>query len=349
MSIVLKDGTVLPDLPEGLITEECPYSCITYNNDVGFYYAHSSGANFIYIPAGVIPFAEEPILLTMTTNVMTCTLYNGEWLGPSTNDVIPNGGFSLDKNVIEWSNHDILEVVSVNLETEELTYADEPYFPNSLVKPPFVLPDGTELPALPDGCFDGTPYGMIIGIDWAGNGQMMYSMQATSTPIVALPAELVPEDSGIQPGDGITHMIMMQPGTGKAYMVDGEAWTAPESGGVSEPVVSFGIGVVLWANHDLNEVSTLNADDMSYTIGTEIARKSDENYRVTGGYMTSIANEARRLGGKTGGMLPAVAEATLRGVTAGGGGTQLAPNERIYQVGSGNSTIRSIVFSSSTQ
>ena len=49
--------------------------------------------------------------------------------------------------------------------------------------------------------------------------------------------------------------------------------------------------------------------------------------------MTSIANEARRLGGKTGGMLPAVTEETLRGVTAGGGdGPQLAPNERIYQL-----------------
>jgi hypothetical protein len=73
-----------------------------------------------------------------------------------------------------------------------------------------------------------------------------------------------------------------------------------------------------WANHDINTALSVNLGTGAVETGA-LWRKSDENYRVTGGYMTSIANEARRLGGKTGGMIPAVTEATLRGVTAGGG------------------------------
>ena len=76
------------------------------------------------------------------------------------------------------------------------------------------------------------------------------------------------------------------------------------------------VNVIPWVNHDALRVTSFGADGSSYTIGTEIARKSDENYRVTGGYMTSIANEARRLGGKTGGMLPAVMLDIYKGVAA---------------------------------
>ena len=72
--------------------------------------------------------------------------------------------------------------------------------------------------------------------------------------------------------------------------------------------------MVVWSNHDILNITSLNEDDMSYTIGTEIAYKSDENYRITGGYMTSIANEARRLGGMSGELTPAAMETALRGV-----------------------------------
>ena len=178
-----------------------------------------------------------------------------------------------------------------------------------------VLKDGTVLPDLPDGCFEGTPYGAVIGIDWMGNGELYYSLQTMSKPILALPAAMVPEDSGITPGEGVTHCIALPPCTAKSAGLDGDTWTAMEPEDITEFTVSFGVGVVLWANHDLCEITELN-EDMSYTIGTEIARKSDENYRVTGGYMISIANEARRLGGKTGGMLPEVMLDIYKGVAA---------------------------------
>lgn len=315
MSIVLKDGTVLPDLPEGLITEEYPYAVIGKAAEDGYYDVYSAKNEFAYIPKEVGNGVEVVGPFTDAHKGSFIEFGGTTWEEPWSDDGAP--GFFLHEYEIVWSNHDILTATGLG-EDYKPTLGTEIYFPSSVSKPPFILPDGTELPALPDGCFDGTPYGMIIGIDWAGNGQMMYSMQATSTPIVALPAELVPEDSGVQIGDGTTHLIMIQPCTGKEYMVDGEAWTASESGDISEPMVSLGIGVVLWANHDLNEVSTLNVDDMSYTIGTEIARKSDVNYRITDGWMKSIANEARRLGSVTGSMKPDVVENTLRATTTGG-------------------------------
>ena len=177
-----------------------------------------------------------------------------------------------------------------------------------------VLKDGTVLPDLPDGCFEGTPYGAVIGIDWMGNGELYYSLQTMSKPILALPAAMVPEDSGITPGEGVTHCIALPPCTAKSAGLDGDTWTAMEPEDITEFTVSFGVGVVLWANHDLCEITELN-EDMSYTIGTEIARKSDENYRVTGGVMRDFANQARRLGASSASLTPAEIEAIFRAVT----------------------------------
>lgn len=185
-----------------------------------------------------------------------------------------------------------------------------------------VLKDGTELPALPDGWSEGTPYGAVVSIVWkdGDTGEIlltMYALAATERPFSALPNGMLPDGSGVSPGENSTHHLVTPLGRAKSYALDPETntWGTVEEGEATTPVVSYGMNLVSWANHDLYEITELN-EDMSYKVGSTVVRQSDENYRVTGGYMTSIANEARRLGGKTGGMLPEVMLDIYKGVAA---------------------------------
>lgn len=205
-----------------------------------------------------------------------------------------------------------------------------------------VLKDGTELPALPDGFYE-RPYRCV------GKSEM-YAEQYFAISIDR-PMVYIPDTVAAIFGPGID-VLGANPAVGKAYVytpgINTGGWELNAEYDEPSPDSIMFLPMasstapeeyVLVTNCDILTVTSLS-EELEYTVGTEIWRKSDENYRVTGGYMTSIANEARRLGGKTGGMLPAVTEATLRGVTAGGGdGPQLAPNERIYQVGNANVAI----------
>ncbi len=96
-------------------------------------------------------------------------------------------------------------------------------------------------------------------------------------------------------------------------MTDGTAdWELFFDDPIETPTTQFPIGTVpvLWSNHDFL-YATANADG-TYTIGTEIARQSDVNYRITEGWMRSVADEARRLGDVIGDLKPDVMESALR-------------------------------------
>lgn len=174
-----------------------------------------------------------------------------------------------------------------------------------------VLKDGTVLPALPDGCFDGTPYGVItIGESGDGSGTILTLFSATEQPAVSIPVDLLLYE-GAEPS------IAVLPGRIRAWFLQEDAWIGVgDTNG--EDIVELGADLsdIAWSNHDILHLTAYNANDYTYTIGTEIAYKSDENYRVTGGYMTSIANEARRLVDTTGSMKPDEVESTLKSVEA---------------------------------
>jgi hypothetical protein len=313
MSIVLKDGIVLPDFPEDFITDEHPYVALFCSSDETVGEAYWFYAYAVTEPILVDAGDEYSAALSNSTSVkyVEWSVDDQEWQNSEEYD----GIFALGLWAFQfvWSNHDVY--VATGFDENNNPIRTEIYFKSSV----FRLPDGTELPAFPDGCFDGTPYGVIIGVDYFGNGELMYSLQVADKPFLSLPATMVPEDLEFPEFAGsFTHAIVIQPGTHQSFPFSSGKWYVEEPVNGIELEGFIPIKWVLWANHDLCEITKLN-EDMTYTVGSTIVRKSDENYRVTGGYMTSIANEARRLGGKTGGMLPAVTEATLRGVKAGGG------------------------------
>lgn len=311
MSIVLKDGTVLPDLPEVFLSEYQYYAICSYDSVLevdGAHFAIFANSPIIYVPVGITALLEEPTLISEQAGYVLLAFAPSEtteWemASQSASSILAIHAPVENDDKFVWSNHDILTATSFEVASDFSSISvttGEIYFPNSLAKPPFILPDGTELPALPDGCFDGTPYGMVFLFEGA-----YHALMVTQSP--SFVADI---------GDG-TDGVFLPVGNYSIWPVVDGAWQEMVSTENQEPyaVSTFSDAVIFWSNYDIL-YATAN-DDGSYTIGTEIARKSDENYRVTGGYMTSIANEARRLGGKTGGMLPAVTEATLRGVTGG--------------------------------
>ena len=355
MSIVLKDGTVLPDIPREYtgdkdLTNAPPYESLVYHTifkhygDVGNHYPY------------VLWCVEKPITLysndgdknlmamdvdnleDMSANFALWVLHDdGTWYlykvsdasSPGTmmwqlngtdagEDIWLSYEYTVETNIV-WSDYDIMSgTAQIDYENETVSFVpdSEPYFPNSVSKPPFILPDGTEIPAFPDGWSDGTPYGALIFWDLRSDysTQFMCALYASDKPLLSLPDELLPDPSAsISPGNPL---LCVQPGFCEAFQYIGPdgAWSGAEKGEGTELAPSMPTMMVVWSNHDILNITSLNEDDMSYTIGTEIAYKSDENYRITGGYMTSIANEARRLGGMSGELTPAAMETALRGV-----------------------------------
>ena len=308
MAITLIDGTVLPDISEG-------YECFSYItilrsqaiNDAGecLYMAFISDSSQI--------FASPDLTGTVSGGLMCTNALSGREsndrlcsLNPDTNawqiyddDPTSNRGqcpldiefgsyFTLSTS-IAWSNHDILEIAGVDETTGEITYADEPYFPSSVASaPPFVLPDGTEFPALPDGCFDGTPYGVISRFD---DGDC--SVVTTQSPAY------------VEENEDSIPVVFFPVGTERLWFLIDGVWQFFLETENDAPVewMPFAENPVVWSNYDMMH-------------GTEIARKSDVNYRITDGRMRSIANEARRLGASSASLTPADIEAIFRAVTA---------------------------------
>lgn len=438
MSIVLKDGTTLPDLPDGVITEETPYSFVLDSQSIGFF-SYTISEPLLVLPAGITP--EIPIdFLVMLPGRIKMHQYQPEkgWVGvydASIDEVQPMESENIYDEV-KWTNHDIYFIDQFNPDDFSYTVGTEIAIPSDIAKPPIILPDGTEIPALPndvlaeypnaiiykvggseivamlskkpfaygsanfyaslgitvvgpaigtlgngvlyrlngewektndftpaqsvvvvgDGLYDlqwsnhnvmvvqsanlstmtantngevyyavddvlvlkdGTkliaptkelfeemPYGIVVA--YMGSG--LYALITAEKQLVACREDMLPSDVVL--GSDDTHGIFAQPGKWKRWIA-GEEWTLGTEKTAEKLDALYIISVAKWANHDLCELSELNAD-YTYTIGSEIARKSDVNYRVTGGYMTSITNEGRRLGGVAGEMKPDVLESTLR-------------------------------------
>jgi hypothetical protein len=312
MSIVLKDGTVLPDIPTAYTDEQfigvapdlatLKYHDVFFNSHSGIYFLTCSDipavciGNDGYLYTLLIDLTSSGLSKNYTTfqflpdsGASSWTEINSGLVSNNDYNWIPTtqGGYVWADYDINFHDPETLEFLSV-------------YFPSS-VKPPFILPDGTELPALPDGWNDGTPYGAVM----INNGITI--LQCSSYPALCLPMALS--------SDGATfNKPLFQAGTIAAWMLNENTWVNIANEVWDKPITSnmdFD-ATVKWTNHDVLYVTSYNADDGSYTIGTEIARKSDVNYRVTGGYMTSIANEARRLGNTDAPMKPDAVESALR-------------------------------------
>lgn len=296
MSYVLSDGVVLPAWPDEIFTEEYPYFTIYQD----FNLSEDADGNFVvtlisgrYIALSTTqPFVAAPDELTGAGFVMCMSFGNAGIYGAYENGWTFGGGESTDVefvgDAVRWANHDIYVGTGVD-DSGNPVVGTEIYFPNSTAKPPFVLPDGTELPALPDGWSDGRPYGFIQDVDG------IYMFATAEHPMFIVSAELAPSGSAVE-----DFGVMSDVGAGASWaygeMISPNGWMEITNTVYDTPELgSPWAEATVWTNHDMLLATAAN-DDGSYTIGTEVARKSDVNYRVTEGWMTSIANEARRLG-----------------------------------------------------
>lgn len=312
MSIVLKDGTVLPDLPSG-IPEDCSYRAICKSYAGGYTFI-ASQSPFWFVPGEVSGAgAGDDMYYSPVSSYYGCILTED---GSAWGDVVNVNGAPVQNTssgTIVWSNHDILICTEADQGTGEL-YGTEIYFPNSLAKPPFVLPDGTELPALPEGVFEKYPYGVIAKGVSTADGSVTYLFTAATTERVFIPKYI----SGFQ-FDGCMS-------TENGYLSyeysygSADGWTGPggqEDDGDGIPMgedwVAFaGTNVtIVWTDHDILTVTAKN-DDGTYEIGSDLYHRSDVNYRIYGGWLNSMGNQARRLGGVSGALKPGEMETAMK-------------------------------------
>ena len=136
----------------------------------------------------------------------------------------------------------------------------------------FVLPDGSKLPPLPEGSLEAFPYGLVLRTQ-------------TDDLLCCSNHELLWTAEGLS-------------GEGTVWRCGAQALTDWSEG---ETAAILPDGEILWCNYDV--VSTAD--------GT-IHRQSDVNYRIYGGWMRSVAGEARRLGSVTGACRPDAMETIFR-------------------------------------
>lgn len=119
MSILLKDGTTLPDLP-GEYGAEYPYQAVFKHSDFNVYYAILTPEAMLYAPAEISSNGLDSVVCNADGNV-SYNCNEGEWDGSteyfdkmsvSLDD--PPLGAGLFKSEIMWSNHDVLVATELN-------------------------------------------------------------------------------------------------------------------------------------------------------------------------------------------------------------------------------------------
>lgn len=214
---------------------------------------------------------------------------------------------------VVWSNHDILELTGVD-DNGDPTSNGTIYFTSSVTTAePFILPDGTELPALPEGCFEKYPYGMISYVE-STDGEAAYALSVAEGTYIFAP--------GSATGEGSDYVISLLPGYRHyRYVVAPTAASGWEQYAESTTQHSGhdfsredGTIEIRWCNHDILTATAMN-DDGTPEIGPDLYRKSDVNYRVYGGWLNSMGNQARRLGNVSGALKPGEMESVFSGAT----------------------------------
>ena len=324
MSIVLKDGTLAPDIPEGVL-DSYPNAVIAKCTSTlpsitsVMYVLVASDVPYVGIPAEMGELPADMIASLGSKNIHYGYSQGGtEWGDMSQNegpDAIYNGyipGDTVNQTwEVQWSNHDIFTAVAFDGDAFEVTVGTEIYFPNSV--PKFILPDGTELPALPEGCFEKYPYGMISYVE-STDGEAAYALSVAEGTYIFAP--------GSATGEGSDYVISLLPGYRHyRYVVAPTAASGWEQYAESTTQHSGhdfsredGTIEIRWCNHDILTATAKN-DDGTYEIGTDLYRKSDVNYRVYGGWLNSMGNQARRLGNVSGALKPGEMESVFSGAT----------------------------------
>lgn len=328
-------GISIPDYSDQLLAEY-PYYIVVYMElAVGSiksaaFSVYQSKSPYMYLPEELSSYINytDNCLLSLTDSLYVFGAYvlNGEWDGtwkehseiPAENNMAVLGNTEEEtvpyELAVVYANHDIKVVTGVD--SNGLPTKGDIWFANSAPtapKPPFVLPDGTELPALPEGCFEKYPYGMISYIE-STDGEAAYALSVAEGTYIFAP--------GSATGEGSDYVISLLPGYRHyRYVVAPTAASGWEQYAESTTQHSGhdfsredGTIEICWCNHDILTATAMN-DDGTPEIGPDLYRKSDVNYRIYGGWLNSMGNQARRLGGVSGALKPGEMETVFKGVT----------------------------------
>lgn len=323
MSITLKDGTVLPDIPSEVLASYPKLVIVSQKDSSGTvtYYAHAtSEAVFFHYAYTVDNVTFIDSLLPIVTDTSGFTWAAGSYMaGTSTswdivtvnsviaiqytlNAELANGTYS----ELVWSNYDIMTVEEGSDGNPVQT--GEVFFANCAK---FILPDGTELPALPEGCFEKYPYGVVFAM--GTNESSGHALVCSTSPVIYV----TPEQMGADYGYAISNEI----GNAMYSCVDG-TWTLAGDDDNENFAVPIGVMgdteyAIAWTNYDIVYATAFDTEAFIPTPGPDLYHKSDVNYRIYGGWLNSMGNQARRLGNVSGALKPGEMETVMKATTAG--------------------------------
>lgn len=323
MTIVLKDGTVLPDLPSEY-AENYPYAVI--------YSFELSGKTGYYLNMTETPLYFIPAELNGGTDAILCTTQgfigfdaavsgDTEWIDPRIEEGYMGGPgsdgvpFLSDLNQVVWTNHDILTLV--NFEATETTITVTETGDVWMAKSPngyFKADNGDILPAIPTDHLDECPYVVVLRQLTDPDTPVTYTAICCEKQFYAIPKELA--DMG-ELNDYISAVLFIP--NGKRYVCvcndDRTEWipqvneetgeyitVAPEPSPcplLNYLVISISL---IWTNHDIYEVISVNEETFEATIGEKIVfvgseYSGPETFNdVKGADIFNIAQGVRKIG-----------------------------------------------------
>lgn len=287
---------VLPAIPEDVLAEY-PYVVILHTNASGdeSYTYHVMNAETVYLNGAIVGSSYEELIGCTGTGVGylfrpgNTALHDNGNIAANAMDAIGNPMSDMTVTLI-WANHDVYEVTNVDTSTGEFTYGDI-YFSE---RQNF---NGVWLPKIPADAVANKPY--QVSLEATVSGVHAYSILLAST------SEFGFADVDVAATLGFDRGIVSSFGTGAVYVLtDAMSEWGTHTETVEYPYSKLGVideteVSLIWSNHDVYEVTSIDTSTMTYTTGDLYFPPLEpiDSDRVSIGYdlFNSIVKEIQRL------------------------------------------------------
>ena len=296
MSILLKNGVSLPDIPKKVM-ELYPHVCImegieVYNGNTETWYLYMASEKLSYaneqITNAVV--GEEVAVVASLTPVITGYYYTDEYEWEP-DSIYEDGFYQPTSSVVDedfmkvvWSNADIEKVSNIDMVTGQLMF-DGVYF----------LDSTQSAPSIPTNLSSEWEYWVICNDTNRG-----YALLTSSKPFGFASSEIT---SAL----GYDVPLIASVTSGNMYysseIVSDPKWTLIEEGKmpIGVPEVEYDLPcVIVGSNHDIKVVESVDAN-FNVTWSDDVYFKSTvhtDAYIIPSEWIKSIANQARRLSGQ---------------------------------------------------
>jgi hypothetical protein len=293
----------VPDIPTEILTEY-PYAAIVEiemsTGDTG-YLSLLSKSPFYYAESGKINGHDQDEIISLNTEGAYEMEYSEE-VSEWTNGMVGSGfcilgSVSVSGDItasisVIWSNHDVFKVNDVNSSTGEFTVDTEIYFHE------YQNFNGVWLPKIPEDITEKNPYQIMV---------LITSSTLYGYALVAADKEFMFGRVDVVGALGFQYDIVASLGAGTNLSIDyyEHEWTRHDDTSVPYMPITEdfnGKNVSLfWANHDIYEVTSIDASTMDYTTGNLYfpnslgSNSKPIRYSIAGAILEDIASQIRRL------------------------------------------------------